>query len=51
MIVAAIEKGWDVFDGLYPAKMTNLGYALVLKFDNTAVSDGELCILDMNDQR
>ncbi|XP_049880749.1 queuine tRNA-ribosyltransferase accessory subunit 2 [Pectinophora gossypiella] len=50
VVVAAIEHGWDMFDGSYPLKLTNAGQALKLNFDGHQNSD-ELCILDLNDER
>ncbi|KAI5635727.1 queuine tRNA-ribosyltransferase domain-containing protein [Phthorimaea operculella] len=50
VIMAAIEYGWDVFDGSYPVKLTNAGHALTLNF-NVKQSSTELCILDLNDKR
>ncbi|KAM3967586.1 queuine tRNA-ribosyltransferase accessory subunit 2 [Aphomia sociella] len=47
VIVTAIEHGWDLFDGSYPLKLTNIGHALALKFDIEQDSK-ELCILDLN---
>lgn len=47
-ILGAIEKGWDIFDGSYPLKLTNTGNALALNFDINQNSE-ELCILDLND--
>lgn len=52
VILAAISHGWDVFDGSYPAKLTNAGHALVLNFDYTRSLEAEdCCILDLNDQK
>ncbi|KAJ0182641.1 hypothetical protein K1T71_002010 [Dendrolimus kikuchii] len=50
VIVAAIQAGFDIFDGSYPLKLTNAGLALALKFDVNKKSE-ELCIMDMSDIR
>uniref|UniRef100_A0A2H1X3A8 Queuine tRNA-ribosyltransferase accessory subunit 2 n=1 Tax=Spodoptera frugiperda TaxID=7108 RepID=A0A2H1X3A8_SPOFR len=50
VIVAAIEQGWDLFDGSYPTKLSNAGQALALNFD-TSRQTTEPCILDLNDER
>ncbi|KAL4716577.1 hypothetical protein ACJJTC_010241 [Scirpophaga incertulas] len=50
VVVTAIQYGWDIFDGSYPAKLTNAGHALALNFDvNQATT--ELCLLDLNDAK
>ncbi|XP_072945438.1 queuine tRNA-ribosyltransferase accessory subunit 2 [Epargyreus clarus] len=33
VILAAIERGWDLFDGSFPLKLTNAGLALRLNLD------------------
>lgn len=50
VILTAIEQGYDVFDGSYPLKLTNKGYALALNFDVTR-DKSDPCILDLNDVR
>ncbi|RVE42557.1 hypothetical protein evm_012790 [Chilo suppressalis] len=50
IIMKAIQYGWDVFDGSYPTKLTNAGYALKLNFDSHRISD-ELCMLDLNNDQ
>ncbi|KAI8438289.1 hypothetical protein MSG28_010865 [Choristoneura fumiferana] len=49
-VMAAISNGYDVFDGSYPVKLTNEGFALTLNF-NVEENHEELCILDLNDSR
>lgn len=49
-VMAAISNGYDVFDGSYPVKLTNEGFALTLNF-NVEEEKEELCILDLNDSR
>lgn len=52
VILTAISHGWDVFDGSYPAKLTNDGHALVLNFDSTQENrTDEMSVMDLNDQR
>ncbi|GBP92605.1 Queuine tRNA-ribosyltransferase accessory subunit 2 [Eumeta japonica] len=50
--LAAVAYGFDIFDGSYPAKLTNIGHALTLHF--TCVTENntdDLCILNLNDTR
>lgn len=49
-IMAAIGNGYDVFDGSYPVKLTNEGFALTLNF-NVDQRHYEMCILDLNDSK
>ncbi|CAB3240407.1 unnamed protein product [Arctia plantaginis] len=50
VVLSAIENGFDVFDGSYPLKLSNVGHALALNFDLNQ-NDSEPCILDLNDER
>ncbi|XP_023954027.2 queuine tRNA-ribosyltransferase accessory subunit 2 [Bicyclus anynana] len=50
VVLSAVEQGWDLFDGSYPVKLTNMGVALKLNFDITKDND-TMYLLDMIDER
>ncbi|XP_068626822.1 queuine tRNA-ribosyltransferase accessory subunit 2 [Battus philenor] len=49
VIVTAIGHGWDLFDGSYAVKLTNLGHALTLNFDVVKETQTKY-LLDLNDE-
>ncbi|XP_061385725.1 queuine tRNA-ribosyltransferase accessory subunit 2 [Danaus plexippus] len=49
MTLSAIEHGWDIFDGTYAVKLTNMGIALKLSFDVTKENETPY-LLDMIDE-
>ncbi|KPI97526.1 Queuine tRNA-ribosyltransferase subunit QTRTD1-like [Papilio xuthus] len=49
VILTAVECGWDLFDGSYAVKLTNLGQALTLNFDVTNDIDNPY-LLDLIDE-
>ncbi|CAG4979480.1 unnamed protein product [Parnassius apollo] len=49
VILTAISYGWDVFDGSYAVKLSNLGHALILNFDVTTNIETSY-LLNLNDE-